>query len=85
MRHIVDEEEGRSDIVEFTAQRSCRLFERRFIAGDIIRVSLRRTWNDEDGIGYGGPWGWGGYTARTIRRIAASVEDAQTGDTIFEL
>jgi hypothetical protein len=52
--------------VTFTALRDCRLGGEIYRVGDMAVVTLRREWSTDDGIGAGGPWGYGGYTSRKV-------------------
>lgn len=71
--------------VDFTAQRACVLAGRRFRAGDTIRVTPAPDAGNIPDIrfGQGGPWGWGGYTSRYLRSVAARIVDLQTGFVIY--
>lgn len=70
---------NKGDELFFAAQRPCRLAGRRFRTGDMVVVRLTTDWGEDEGLGGGGPWGWGGYTAATLRGIAALIEDAGSG------
>jgi hypothetical protein len=72
-------------IVEFVAQRACQLAGARFTAGDSVRVTLAAPdqYDPEDGLGDGGPWGWGGYRSITLTRIAAKIEALENGRVIW--
>lgn len=50
------------DIVHFQANRD----EKGVRKGDIWIIQLNRDWGTDEGIGEGGPWGWGGYTTEFI-------------------
>jgi hypothetical protein len=60
---------SKGEVVSFIAQRPATLFGRRYKEGEEVLIELTEAWNEEDGLGDGGPWGWGGYTSRTLRRI----------------
>lgn len=60
----------RGEKVRFEAQRTCRWAGRNFKTGQAVTVVLARNWDGEDGLGEGGPWGWGGYRSSLLRRLA---------------
>lgn len=70
--------------VQFTAQRDCVLCGVRFRKGDQVEVTLKRDWDETQTAGCGGPWGWGGYTSRTIKSLAQVICDLRNGEIIFE-
>ncbi len=37
-------------------------------------VTLAVDWNEEDGLGEGGPWGYGGYESELLEKIASNIE-----------
>lgn len=43
-------------------------------ASDYIEVDLPEEWNEQDGIGEGGPWGYGGYSTIYLEQIAENIE-----------
>ena len=51
-----------------------RFIDHTFEPGETIMVTLAKDWDDDDGLGEGGPWGWGAYTSEFVRSIAASIE-----------
>jgi hypothetical protein len=57
------------EVLSFIAQRPAQVFGRRYKAGKEVLIELTQDWDEEDGLGEGGPWGWGGYTSWTLRRI----------------
>lgn len=57
------------EVVRFVAQQRATCHGRRYNAGDAIRIVLAHDWCEEDGLGAGGPWGWGGYTTRKIKTL----------------
>jgi hypothetical protein len=61
---------SKGEMVEFTAIRPCKFRGTSYKAGDRIRIVLAVDWREEEGIGQGGPWGWGGYTSRLLNKIA---------------
>jgi len=63
------------ETVSFVAQRPCTLRGIRYRKGDEITIVLSRNWTEADGFGAGGPWGWGGYTAHTLRKLARRRND----------
>ena len=42
---------------------------RKYFPGNTVQICLTRDWNEDEGIGEGGPWGWGGYTTALLRSI----------------
>ena len=56
----------RDERVCFIAQRDCVIRGLRAKAGDVVEGTLAREWSDDEGIGLGGPWGWGGYTTQFV-------------------
>ena len=65
----------KGDIVTFTAQRPAVVRGVRYRAGQTIYVLLRRDWTEDEGLGDGGPWGWGGYTSRTVAALGRTAHD----------
>ena len=63
----------KGNVVTFVAQKQTTLYGIKYRAGDEVSVQLDLPWNEEDGQGEGGPWGWGGYTAATLKRIGRVV------------
>ncbi len=63
----------KGDIVVFVAQKPAALHGIKYRAGDEVSIQLTLPWSKEDGCGEGGPWGWGGYTAATLKRIGRVV------------
>ena len=55
----------------------------RFGYGDMIEITLGRDWDESEGRGEGGPWGWGGYTHHLIYSIADEIVDLGTGERIW--
>lgn len=43
---------------------------------DFVDADMSEGWNEQDGIGEDGPWGWGGYTTKHIEENALSIEPA---------
>jgi hypothetical protein len=41
-----------------------------------VLVEVPDNFDDQAGLGEGGPWGWGGYTTEYLESIAISIEDA---------
>ena len=72
-----------NEVVAFTAQRPCQLAGQRFRTGDVVHVRLVADWHATDHLGAGGPWGWGGFTSPCLRRVARTIEDAQTGRQVY--
>jgi len=64
------------EVLLFTAQKPCRIFGHRFSQGDEALVRLDRNWDEDSDMGEGGPWGWGGYTTATLKRIADHISPA---------
>ena len=64
---------SKGKVVSFIAQRPATLFGGRYKEGEEVLIQLTQDWDEEDGLGDGGPWGWGGYTSRTLRRIGRLV------------
>ena len=48
---------------------------RQYNEGDHLTIELARYWDEHEGLGEGGPWGWGGYTAELLERITLPPED----------
>ena len=69
--------------IEFMAERNTTLYGVTFKKDDIIQVVLNRDWSHTDGLGAGGPWGWGGYTIKLIKSIARRIVDSQRGVIIY--
>ena len=64
----------KGETVRFTNETalSIRAFGRTFRPGDALEVVLSRDWDErEEGVGEGGPWGWGGYTTAFIKTLGA--------------
>ncbi len=59
--------------VQFTAQYPVRLWGADYQPGETLTVGLVRNWGEEEGIGEGGPWGYGGYPSRLIASLAGDV------------
>jgi hypothetical protein len=54
--------------VDFTVQFDCEAFGQKLKKGDTVSVELAKDWNHE-GMGDGGPFGWGGYTEETLAAL----------------
>lgn len=61
------------EAIGFTAQRTCKLRGQSYRKGDEIVIRLKRQWIEPDGIGEGGPWGYGGYTSRFVASLGEVV------------
>lgn len=57
------------ETVTFTAQRRCTLQGKQYRKDEQVIIVLQREWNDEDGQGEGGPWGWAGYTSKLVTSL----------------
>jgi hypothetical protein len=69
------------ETVEFAVQFetiSRAAFDRLLKTGDKVFVRVYRAWNEEDGMGEGGPFGWGGYTDDTLFRIGEVLDTERT-------
>lgn len=58
--------------VNFTCQLATEFDGQRYRKGDEIVIILGRDWDEEEGQGDGGPWGWGGYTSELLADLSAS-------------
>ncbi len=59
--------------VQFEAQYPVSWFGAEYKPGDVITVGLVRDWGEEEGLGQGGPWGYGGYPSRLLSELSGSV------------
>ena len=71
--------------VDIQAAKACTLAGARFKKNDLITVELCAAWNILENIGDGGSWGFGGFSARTIKKYAKTIIDFQTGKVIWRL
>ena len=68
-------------VTTFVAQRPSRLFGRRYSAGQeahlvyVLPEPPEHEWLEEH-QGRGGPWGWGGFAGRDLRRAYRPATDA---------
>jgi len=66
--------------VDFTVQFDCEAFGQTLKTGDEVSVLLAQDWNEEDGQGDGGPFGWGGYSEETL--FALGTVDTHFDDRV---
>lgn len=69
--------------IKIQAAKNCTLAGVVFKKNDWIIIELAIDWDIEQNIGDGGSWGFGGFSASTIKRVASKIIDAQTGQTIW--
>ena len=62
-------QKGDSLDFENVSGRVAHIHGRRVLPGGRITVLLSRDWDDEEGLGEGGPWGWGGYQSRFVASL----------------
>ena len=55
--------------VRFTAQKTVRFCGRKYLPGEDIEIVLARDFHEEEGLGEGGPWGWGGYRSSFLASL----------------
>ena len=72
-----------ADLISFVAQEPVRAFDTDFKAGDSVEVLLGQDWDDQDGAGDGGPWGFAGYTTEKIEEIAARAWEGGKGREVY--
>ena len=70
--------------VTFEAVEPARLAGYDFEPGEVIEVTFPDGVDLEDGMGEGGPWGWGGFTSGWILAHALQVREAGKGVLIYE-
>jgi len=61
------------DTVIFTNEsgKTVRFREEKYKPGADLTVKLTRDWDTDEDLGGGGPWGWGGFTSKTVKNISA--------------
>jgi len=64
--------------VTFVAQYPTMLWGTRYDKHDIVTVELIRPWDEEEGLGKGGPWGWGGYTNALVASLCGTSAEEDT-------
>ncbi len=74
------------ETVEFTVQYDCTAFGQTLKNQDKVSVTLQIEWNEEDGMGDGGPFGFGGYTEETLANLGTvdTHFDDRVTDALFE-
>jgi len=72
-----------AELVTFVAQTETEAFGRKFAEGDSVEVLLGQNWNEDEGLGEGGPWGFGGYTTETLETIGERIWEGGKGQEVF--
>ena len=46
----------------------------RIAPGAHVQITLARDWDTDEGLGEGGPWGWGGFTSELLESLETGKE-----------